>query len=144
MNNNTLYQLGLAAKIWLVAVIMNALLGALLIGFSNGGEGMWEMFLLILMVGGLFSIPCLVTVFLLIRLLTGWVGGILIFLIVAAGGVAVTVLVFNGLMQELGEGDRDNMRYMLVVTIIAALAGVVTFYKPLMKQGREFYHPEKV
>lgn len=140
-----LRQLGLAAKIWLVAVGVNALFIAIDFAFSGGLSVIPQILLMMVIAGGLFSIPCLVVVFCIIRLLATRVKGKWLFGCVMAGGIIITVIVLNAFVEELlGTGDRDLQRNIWVISIMAAIAGVASFYRSIIQWGREFYTPGKI
>lgn len=142
--NNFLKQLELAAKIWAAAVAVNALLVTLNFGFNDGGA-IPLILLLMVVFGGIFSIPCLVIVFFIIRLSATRVNGKWLFGCVMAGGIITTLIVLNAFLDEMMEGgDRELQKTIWITSVMAAIASVAVFYKSLLQWGKEYSPYEKV
>ena len=134
----------MATKIWLIAVGVNTALLALVIIFMVGPTEALNVFVLLPIISATSSIPCLVVVFCIIRLLATVVNGKRLFGCIMAGGLLTTVFVLISLREEVGEGDREVMVYMWVTGIIAAIAGVAASYKSILQWGREFNTLENI
>jgi hypothetical protein len=137
MSNSFLKQLGLAFKIWLVAVLANALLGVSFMSIINGNWYPWQQFGLVLLVGGIFSIPCMIAVLVIIALLAKRVNGMRLFWAVEAGGLTATVLAYSAFMNLIGGNDRE-LKNLMFVAMLAAIVSVATFYRSLFKWGHDF------
>lgn len=141
--NTFLRQLGLAARIWLVAAGINAVLFTFVIVFINTAGALGILFLCAIM-SAVFSIPCLVVVLCIIRLLATVVSGKFLFGCIMAGGLITTVFVLIGIAGYMGEGDKGIMFYMWITGLIAAIGGVAASYKSILQWGREVCHFEKI
>lgn len=139
MKNNFLQQLGLAFKIWLVAVLANALMGVSFMSIIYGNWHPWQQFGLVLMVGGIFSIPCMIAVLVVIALMAKRVNGMKLFWSVVAGGLTTTVLVYCAFINLLGVNGNDReLKYLMFVALLASIVSVTTFYRSLFILGRDF------
>ena len=137
MSNNFLKQLGLAFKIWLVAVLTNAFLTVSFMSIINGNWYPWQQFGLILLIGGLYSIPCMIAVLVTIALLAKRVNGMRLFWSVIAGGLTVTALMYGAFVNIVGGNSRE-LKCLMFVSMLAAIVSVTTFYRSIFKWGRDF------
>lgn len=137
MSNNFLKQLGLAFKIWLVAVLANAFLAVSFMSIINGNWYPWQQLGLVLLVGGFFSIPCMIAVLVIIALMAKRVNGMRLFWSVVAGGLTVTVMAYTTFMNLVGGNNRE-LKYFLFAAMLAAIVSITTFYRSLFKWGRDF------
>jgi hypothetical protein len=136
--NNKLRQLWLAIRIWLIAVVTNAVLGSLLLGgFSF--ERCTEFLDMGLFFGAVFSLPVMLSLYYLIKHYvdtnkSGWQ----IFWKVIGVSVLVTVLMFLVFWAFIGIGGDGLMLILLGVALLSGIIAIATQYPSFKKLGSDF------
>jgi hypothetical protein len=144
MNNTFLKQLWLAARIWLLAVATNTLLGTFYCTefFTNPHEIPFYLEVGIAY-SALYSFPIMVAILIIInRCMATNTNGMLLFLIVFASGIVLTVIMFLFFCAMVA-GYRD-MGMLLTIAVLSGIVGMLTFHKSLLKSGSEFKNAPKV
>jgi hypothetical protein len=144
MNNTFLKQLWLAARIWLLAVATNTLLGTFYCtDFFTMPHEIPSYLEIGFVYSALFSFPIMVILFILInRCMATDTNGMLLFLIVFASGIVLTVIMFLIFWAWIGE--YKNMSMLLTIAVLSGIVGIITFHKSLLKSGGEFKNAPKV
>jgi len=123
MKSFTVTALGIACKIWIIAVLINTIADTLLIGIISGDSA--EFFFLIALFGGIFSAPIFLVIWgILYSLLKRGSNAryILKWLLIAGPGMAVAAwVVIAGSFHFL---DSEILR----LVIVAPLAGAIAVY----------------
>jgi hypothetical protein len=133
MKSKFLQQLWLVTRIWLVAASVNALLGAIFTSGSLEWEAMWGTFVLTGIFGGLFSIPVLVGLLIIIAIgaalrIHGW----LLLVLLYAIGITLTVMVFSAFMEAFPDPSNTTS---FDLALLSGIAGITSFYKSILKCG---------
>ncbi|WP_205509413.1 hypothetical protein [Longitalea arenae] len=140
MNNNLLKQLWLAVRIWLVAVITNAALGAFYLDDFSITRYTGQFFLAGLLWGSVFSLPVMAALYYLIKhCVYTHKSGSKIFGFVIILSVFVTVLVFICFWGLVGIGDYRLMASLLGIALLSGLIAVSIHYRSLIKLGSDYH-----
>jgi hypothetical protein len=144
MNNTFLKQLWLATRIWLLAVATNTLLGTFYLTefFTNPHEIPFYLEVGIAY-SALYSFPIMVAILIIInRCMATKTNGMLLFLIVFASGIVLTVIVFL-IFSAMIIGYKES-GMLLTIAVLSGIVGMLTFHKSLLKSGSEFKNVPKV
>lgn len=146
MKTSFLTQLWIAFKIWFFAVQANTLLGCFyLTGFFMHNHQLPDLVFFGTLYASLFSIPGIAILLLVLnRCIANGAKSLTLFRIVFLSGILLSAgvsLVF-WLYYERGVFDKTSMGTLLCISVLAAIIGIVTQYKSLLKAGSEFQHPE--
>jgi hypothetical protein len=143
MNNTFLQQLWLATRIWLLAVATNTLLGTFYCTEFFAKTHEIPFYLEVgIYYSALFSFPIMVVILILInRCMATNTNGMLLFLIVFASGIVLTVIMFL-IFCAMIAGYR-NMGMLLTIAVLSGIVGMLTFHKSLLKSGSEFNNVPK-
>ena len=138
MNNIFLKQLWLSTRIWLLAVATNTLLGTFYCTeFFTRPQEIPFYLEVGFVYSALFSFPIMLMLFILInRCMATNTNGMLLFLIVFASGIVLTVIMFLFFCAMIA-GYR-NMGMLLTIAVLSGIVGMITFHKSLLKSGSEF------
>jgi hypothetical protein len=140
MESKFLQQLRLVTRIWLVAAGINALLGAIITGFPEW-EVIWSCFVLIGLFGGIFSIPVLLGLLVIISIgsalrIKGW----LLLGLLYAIGITLTVLVFTSFMESFPDPGNNTS---FGLALLSGIAAITSFYKSILKWGSDYNNVQK-
>jgi hypothetical protein len=133
-----LKQLVLAIAIWVLAVIINTLLGTIYLAaikFLNAGD------LLVIgsMYGAVFSFPVMIVIFIIInRYAAAFKKGALLFNAVFITSVVLTVIVFLLFWNMIGMRGVIMALVLQCIAIVSGIISLMTFYTPLVKWGGDF------
>ena len=144
MNNTFLKQLWLATRIWLLAVTTNTLLGTFYCtAFFTRSHEIPLYLEAGIVYSALFSFPVMVVILILInRCMATNTNGMLLFLIVFASGIVLTVIMFL-IFCAMIAGYRE-MGILLTIAVLSGIVGMITFHKSLLKSGSEFKNAQNV
>jgi hypothetical protein len=142
MNTSFSTQLWIVCKIWFFAVVANTLLGCFyLTGFFTDNDTLRDLLPFGIFYAGVFSIPGMAALLLVLnRCIAAGAKGLTLFRIVFLGGIVLSAavsLVFWWWYPYRNFG-KTAMGTLLCVAVIAAITGIVTQYKSILKTGREF------
>jgi hypothetical protein len=145
MNNSFLKQLWLAARIWLLALATNTLLGTFyLTEFFTSPHEIPDFLVVGTVYGAVFSFPIMVILLIIInRCMATHTNGLLLFLIVFGSGIVLTVIMFLIFWAAIG-GYNNDMGMLLTIAVLSGIVGMITFHRSLLKSGSEFNNAQKV
>jgi len=136
-------QLWVVTKIWIIAVLINTILGTCILGM---GEDLSIMGLLLLygfVMGGLFSLPVAIILLLIIYFIVSRFNtGIWLFWIVLASGIALTIATFSAFSLWI-DGALLFSNGLLAAALFAGSTAIFTQYNTLIKIGKEPNYEEE-
>ena len=135
MKNTFLNQLWLAIRIWLLAVAANTLLGTFyLTEFFTISHEIPFYLQVGSFYGAVFSFPIMVILLIIInRCIATNTNGMLLFMIVFASGIVLTVIMF--LIFWAWMGGYKNMSILLTIAVLSGIVGMISYHKALLKSA---------
>ena len=138
MNNKSLRQLWLAIRIWLVAVVTNAVLGSFFLAdfkFKISTDYLQAG----LLYGSIFSLPVLVALYYLIKHCVDTnKSGLQIFGRVITVSILATVLMFMCFWGLIGIGADMLMLSLLGIALLSGIIAISIQYRSFIKLGSDF------
>jgi hypothetical protein len=145
MNTNFLKRLWLATRIWLVAVMINTVLGTFyLTDFTYSlytGTIIWAG----LIWGAPFSFPVLLVIMAVMnRCMKDEMNGLQLFWGVFITGIMMSVIMFLIFCCFVGFYGHNQMPVLLGAAILSGIIAVTVHCRPLLKLGNNFKSVQKI
>lgn len=125
---NSLYkQIWVSLKIWMIAVMIDSLIGTLFVtagSLEENGQWIVKVIMLYSCLSALFSLPIFFAIiFILNRCMASEVASQRAFLIVLLSGIGMTILVYIIFLSWVGALDKVLLGHFLIA-LLSAIAGV--------------------
>src|SRR5690348_8400184 len=133
---NSFYkQIWVAFKIWLIAVSIDTIVGALFMtaGFSGGGGVAIEYIGMYASLSAMFSFPIfLALIFIINRCRANEVASHRAFLVVLLSGIGLTILIYAVFVSMIGRFDKVFLGHFLIA-LLSAFAAISLQYRSILK-----------
>jgi len=144
MNNTFLKQLWLAIRIWLLAVVVNTLLGTIFLACIKWADAE-ELLFFGTLYGAIFSFPVMLTILIIInRYAAADKTGLILLRAVYRAGLALTVVVFITFCIMIGMRESIVCLILLCIALLSGILGMTAFNRSIMKWGRVRNNAQKV
>jgi hypothetical protein len=136
MNTNFLKRLWLAIRIWLVAVLINTVLGTLYLTDFTYSLYTGTILFAGLIWGTPFSFPVMIIIMAVMnRCMKDEMNGLQLFWGVFITGILMSVIMFLIFCGVVGFYGLDEMKFLFGAAVLSGIIAIAIHYRPLLKLG---------
>ena len=136
MNNSFLYRLWLLARIWLAAVMINAVLGTFYLSDYPFNRYTPTILLTGLVWGAPFSLPVPIVIMIVMnRCLKAGMNGFQLLGRVFITGILMSIIMFLIFSSIIGLNGEREMVALLGTAVLSGIIAIAIHYRPLLKMG---------
>lgn len=136
MKNSYLYRLWLLARIWLAAVMINAVLGTFYLSGYPFDRYTSTILLTGLLWGAPFALPVPIVIMIVMnRCLKAGMNGFQLLGRVFITGIVMSIIVFLIFSSIIGLNGEKEMVALLGTAVLSGIIAIAIHYRPLLKLG---------